>query len=43
MNASRAGLPAPLAARVKTILERARETPDRASEVQEMLDAFLSA
>jgi hypothetical protein len=43
MNASHAGVPAPLAARVRNILERARETPDRAPGVQEMLDAFLTA
>ena len=43
MRASRAGLPAPLAADVRTILERARKTPDRAPGVNEMLDTFLNA
>ncbi|HEY2515721.1 MAG TPA: hypothetical protein VGI39_32855 [Polyangiaceae bacterium] len=43
MGASRAGLPAPLAARVRGILERAHETPDRAPGILEMIDAFLRA
>ena len=43
MRASRIGLPAPLAMRVRKMVELAREMPDRAPNVREALDEFLSA
>jgi len=43
VHASRAGLPAPLAARVRSMLERARGTPGREPEVRAVLDAYLDA
>jgi hypothetical protein len=42
VHASRAGLPAPLSARVRSILDRARKTPGRPLGIKEMLDTFLS-
>jgi hypothetical protein len=41
--ASKSGLPAPLEARVRGILEHARQVPDRQPEVKAQLDAFLNA
>ena len=41
VGASRAGLPAPLEARIRHILERARDIPDRQPEVKALLDACL--
>lgn len=43
VHASRAGLPAPLAARVRSMLERARATSGREPEVRAILDAYLDA